>query len=42
MTWVDTETVIELLSGIVAIEVYFNFNVQFPCKQSISFSACYS
>jgi hypothetical protein len=35
MTWVETETVIELQPGIVAIEVYLQFeNVQFPCKKN--------
>jgi hypothetical protein len=40
MTWVETVTVIELQSGIVAIEVYLQFeNVQFPCKKTVSVSA---
>ncbi len=34
--------VMELYSGIVATKFICNLNVQFPCKQSISISACYN
>jgi hypothetical protein len=41
MTWVGKEQVIQLLSGIVAVEDYLQFERP-TCKQSISLSACYS